>query len=42
MNKEEKKLIKEIKKDCLQLKRRKDLTAYGEGMLVIIKMLEGK
>jgi hypothetical protein len=40
MNKKEKAIIKEIKTDCLKLKKKDDLTEFGEGELSIIKLLE--
>ena len=41
------KTLEEIKKDCLALKRKKDLTEYGEGQLDLIflitkRLLKGK
>ena len=42
MNKKEKALLKEIKLDCLRLKRKGDLTEFGWGQLVLIYILEGK
>jgi len=39
MNKKEKSLLKEIKKDCIKLKRKGYLTEYGEGQLDLIKVI---
>ncbi len=41
MNAEQKNLIKEVKKDCLELKRKGDLTEFGKGELSIIKRIQG-
>jgi len=32
--------IQEIEKDCLQLKKEKQLTEYGEGQLHLIKIIK--
>ena len=39
MNKQEFQLITEIYKDCIKLKRRKELTEFGEGQLMLCKLL---
>ena len=39
MNKRERKLIEEVYKDCIKLKRRKDLTEFGKGQLYLCMML---
>lgn len=39
MNRKEKKLLLEIYKDRLKLKRQKQLTEFGEGQLVLCKIL---
>lgn len=39
MNKKERLLITEIYKDCLKLKRRGELTEFGEGRLNLCKIL---
>ena len=39
MNKQEKKLLEEIEKDCLKLKRAKQLTEYGKGQLDLIRII---
>jgi len=41
MNKKESKLISEIYLDCLLLKKRKEITEFGEGQLKICEMLLG-
>lgn len=40
MNRKEKQILAEIKRDCLRLKRRGDLTQFGEGQLCLIYLLE--
>lgn len=40
MNKEEKQLLREIKRDCLNLKRKGDLTEFGFGQIYLIYILE--
>ena len=32
--------LKEIEKDCLELKKRNDLTEWGQGELFIIKLVK--
>jgi hypothetical protein len=40
MNKKPIKILKEIEKDCLQLKKEGQLTEYGEGQLHLIKIIK--
>jgi len=42
MNKKERAIIKEIKRDCIKLKKKKDLTEFGWGQLCLIQILEKK
>ena len=37
-----KKLLKEIKEDCLDLKNKGLLTEFGEGQLALIEIIEKK
>lgn len=39
MNKRERALIEKIYKDCVQLKRRGELTEFGEGELSVCRIL---
>jgi len=39
MNKREKTILSQIYKDCLKLKRQKQLTEYGKGQLDLIEVL---
>ena len=39
MNKRERKLIANIYKDCLKMKRLGQLTDFGEGQLMLCKLL---
>ncbi|MDD4878073.1 MAG: hypothetical protein PHO02_03495 [Candidatus Nanoarchaeia archaeon] len=39
MNKKERLLVMEIYKDCLKLKRRGELTEFGEGRLNLCRIL---
>ena len=41
MNKRERTLIEGIYRDCLKLKRRKELTEFGEGQMCVCEMLLG-
>jgi hypothetical protein len=39
MNKVEETLIKEIYRDCINLKKIKELTEFGEGQIYLCKLL---
>jgi hypothetical protein len=39
MNRAERELVERMYRDCLQLKRRGELTEFGEGQLVLCKLL---
>ncbi|MBU4351624.1 MAG: hypothetical protein KJ939_00895 [Nanoarchaeota archaeon] len=39
MNKKEQKFITSIYNDCLALKRRGELTEFGQGQMILCKML---
>ena len=39
MNKEERKLIKEIYQDCIKLKKRGELTEFGKGQMILAGIL---
>jgi len=39
MNAREKKLIKETYADCIRLKKKGELTEFGEGQLVLCELL---
>ena len=40
MNRKERALLEEIKRDCLELEEQGELTEFGQGELRLIKMLE--
>lgn len=42
MDRKERALVEEIYKDCLRLKKRGELTEFGEGQLRVCEMLLGK
>lgn len=39
MNKKERELVEGIYRDCLKLKKRKELTEFGEGQMKVCGML---
>lgn len=39
MDSEERKLLIQIYKDCIKLKKRKELTEFGRGQLIICELL---
>ena len=42
MNRREKNRLLKVYKDCLKLKRKGELTEYGEGQMDLCRMLLGK